>query len=72
MRIFVKVKPGSKKEKVEKIDSAHLLISLKALAEKGRANRGLIKAVADYFGIAPSRVRIASGRTSRQKIIEIT
>jgi len=71
MKIFVKAKPRAHEEKVEKIDDAHFEVSVTAPPVKGLANQAIIKTIAEYFKIAPSRVRIVSGFTSRQKILEI-
>ena len=71
MRIFVKVKPAAKEEMVEKIDDANFKVQVKEPPVEGRANLAVIKALADYFGVAQLNVRIVSGFTSRSKIIEI-
>lgn len=72
MKLFVKAKPGMREEYVEKIDDTHFEVFVKEPPLKGRANDGIVRALAKHFAIAPSRVRIISGYTSRQKIIEIT
>ncbi len=68
----------AREEKVEKIDppigeagEVHLQVSVKEPPIAGRANMAIIKAVAGHLGVAPSRVRIISGFTSKQKILEI-
>jgi len=71
MKIFVKAKPGAKEELVERVDENNFNVSVHAPPVKGLANQAIVKAIAGYFGIAPSRVRIIAGYTSRQKIIEI-
>ncbi len=71
MKIFVKAKPGAKAEKVEKIDDSHFTVSVKEPPISGMANTAIIGALAEYFGVAPSGVKIVFGFTSRQKIIEI-
>ena len=71
MKLTVKIKPNSKNEKIEKIDGTTLLIAVKEPPIDGKANKALVKALAKYFNVSSSAVRIASGRTSKQKIIEI-
>ncbi len=71
MKIVVDAKPGAKKESVEKIDDAHYVISVKEPPQKGRANDAVCHALAEYLRIAPSRIEIVSGKTSRRKILEI-
>jgi len=72
MKIFVKAKPGAREELVERIDENNFDVSVHAPPVKGLANQAIIKAVAQYFKVAPSRVRIVSGFTSRQKVLEIS
>ena len=71
MKIFVKAKPNAKEEKVEKIDESNYVVSVKELPVKGKANEAIRNALAVYFKTASSRVRIISGNSSRNKIIEI-
>lgn len=71
MKIFVKAKPRAQEDLVERVDENNFNVSVTAPPVKGLANQAIIKAVAGYFKIAPSRVRIISGFTSRQKILEI-
>lgn len=71
MKITVKAKPNSHEEKVEKISDTEFIVSVKEPPVHGLANKAIIRALANYFGVAPSRIRIVSGWTSRQKILEI-
>ena len=72
MRILVKIKPNSKKEKIEKINDANFLIAVKEPPVDGKANKAIVKTLAKYFKVPSSTVSIASGHTSKQKIIEIS
>ena len=71
MRINVKAKPNSKQEKVEKIDETHYVVSVKESPVKGKANEAIRNALAIHFKTGSSMVRIVSGNTSRNKIVEI-
>jgi len=71
MKIFVKAKAGAKKELVEQIDATHFEVQVKAPPVQGKANTAIMKALAEYFNISPSRIRILSGLTSKQKTFEI-
>lgn len=46
-------------------------MSLKSRPEGGKANRELIKKLADYYGVNTGGIRIVSGRTSKKKIVEV-
>ena len=71
MKLFVTAKPGAKKEGVEKTGENKFIVAVKEPPVQGRANLAIIKSLADYLNIAPSRLKIISGHTSRQKIVEI-
>lgn len=71
IKIFVKAKPSSREEKVEKVDESHFIVSVKEPPVQGKANQAIRNALAVYFKTGTSCVRIVSGQTSRNKIIEI-
>ena len=71
MRISVKAKTNAKKELVEKLSGNEFAVSVKEPPIDGRANWAIARAIADYFGVSPSRVNIISGQTSKNKIVEI-
>ena len=71
MKILVKAKPNAFEEKVEKIDENNFVVSVKEPPVKGLANRAIIKALSDFLGVHPTRIKIVSGFTSKQKTIEI-
>ncbi len=71
MKIFVKAKPRAREDLVDRVDEKNFIVSVTAPPVKGLANQAIIKIVAEYFKVAPSRVKIVSGFTSRQKILEI-
>jgi uncharacterized protein (TIGR00251 family) len=71
MKIYVKAKPGAKRERVEQIDATHYIVEVKAPPVEGKANDAIRRALAVYFDVAPSRVKMTSGKTSKQKVFEI-
>lgn len=71
MRINVKAKPNSREEKIEKVDENNFVVSVKEPPEKGKANEAIRNALAVYFKTASARVKIISGYSSRNKIVEI-
>lgn len=72
MKIFVKARPNSKREKIEKFSETNFTVSVCAPPIKGKANQAIIRALAAYFNVSVSRLRIAAGTTSKNKIIEIS
>jgi uncharacterized protein (TIGR00251 family) len=47
------------------------LLRLTAPALEGKANRAAVRFIADFFGVARSRITLVSGEKSRHKIFEI-
>ena len=70
MKIQVRVKPNSKTEEIGQ-EGKFFLVRVKEPAKEGRANRAVIRLVAQHFNVSQSRVRIVSGFNSRNKIIEV-
>ncbi|MCP6757508.1 MAG: DUF167 domain-containing protein [Fischerella sp. CENA71] len=71
MQIKVKVKPNSKFKNIQEISDGSLNIHLKSPPIDGKANEELIKILSEKFDVAKSKIRIKSGMSSRQKLIEI-
>jgi len=71
MRIHVTAKPGSKKAYVKKVNETHFIVSVTQLPQAGEANEAIIKSLAGYFEIAPSRCQLIFGTKLKHKIIEI-
>lgn len=71
MKIFVKAKPNAKIKKIEQIDETHFIVAVKELSKEGKANAAIVKALAVYFGIVPSAVRLVSGFSAKRKVFEI-
>jgi len=71
LKIFIKTKPQARESRVEKINDTHFMVSVKEPPEKGRANEGVRKALADHFGVSKSNVEILAGHTARNKIVKI-
>jgi len=71
MKIFVKAKPNSHKEFVEKISETNLIVAVKEPPIKGRANIAIQKALAEYFKVSLSQIILVSGFSSKNKIFEI-
>lgn len=71
MKIFVKAKPLAKEESIKKIDDVNFIVAVKEPPVRGLANAAITRALAEYFNVALSRVRIVSGFSSKQKVFEI-
>lgn len=71
--ITVRVTPRSSKNEVfEIMDDGTIKIRLTAPPVEGEANKVLVKFLADILDVAPSRIEIVGGTTSRDKLVAIT
>mgnify|MGYP001568339895 FL=1 len=71
MRISVKVKANTSQERIEKIDDTNFLVWIREKPVEGKANEAVIKALAEYFGIAKSDITLIKGKTVKIKIFEV-
>jgi len=67
MRIRVSVKPNSKRNEILSQDGDKMKVAIAAPPDKNKANLELIKFLSKKMG----RVKIISGFTSREKILEL-
>jgi uncharacterized protein YggU (UPF0235/DUF167 family) len=70
MMIKVKVKPGAKEERVEKISDDEYCIDVKEPAEDSKANAKVIKLLSRELGASWRKIKIKNP-ASREKIVEI-
>jgi len=71
MIINVKIKTCSGKQEIESFGNNRYLIYLKSEPENNKANIELINMLSKYFGIPVGRIKIKSGLTSSEKILEV-
>jgi len=71
-RYGVTVKPGSRKGPlVEVDDEGRLTVFVRERAVDGAANDGVVRVLAEHFGVSRSRVTIVRGHTSRSKLVDV-
>ena len=68
----VKVQPRARKNAITGTVGDALKLALTAPPVEGKANQAAIEFLADFFDIPRSSVTIASGATSRLKVIRIS
>ena len=68
----VKVHPRAHKNEITGIVGAVLKLAVTAPPVEGKANQAVIEFLADFFAIPRSSVSIASGETSRNKVVRVS
>lgn len=77
MKILIFAKPGARRIGVQKMPiqipgfDACLSVAVRERAHDGAANRAIVVALAEHFGVAPDAVRIIAGQTSRRKVFRV-
>jgi uncharacterized protein len=71
MKVSVKVKPASSREKVEAAPDGSLQVWVRAKAHEGKANEAVIAALSRHYDIPKSRITLLKGHSSKLKVIEI-
>lgn len=69
-RLAVRVTPGARVEALE-IAEGRLLAKVRVKPEDGKATAAVLALVAQALGVAPSRVGLLRGATSREKLLQI-
>lgn len=70
MIISVRLQPKSSQNRLEQ-DGETYKAWVSAPPVDGAANEALIKLVAKHFKLAPSKVQLIRGHTSRDKVLEV-
>ncbi|KMS52851.1 hypothetical protein V474_25245 [Novosphingobium barchaimii LL02] len=70
-RLALRVTPGAKVEALEIVED-RLLVKVRAKPEDGKANDAVRDLLARALGLAPSRLELLRGATSREKQFRIS
>ncbi len=71
MSIKVKVIPNAKRVEIKKENDKYK-VYLTAPAVEDKANKMLVKVLAEHFGVKKSQVRIIRGEKARDKVVQVT
>ena len=75
LQVFVRVTPKSARDSVEGTTQSGggpaLQVRVRAVADKGEANRAVEAVVAEWLGVARTSVSVASGGKSRLKTLDV-
>ncbi len=70
-RLSVHVKPGAAANQATGWREDVLEVRIAALPQQGQANAALIRFLAELLGLAPSRLSVVRGHSSRRKQVAI-
>ncbi len=68
----VRVQPRGSRSEIQGVKDGRLRIKTTAPPADGRANKDVIRQLANEFGVPPSRVALKSGVSQRNKTFEIS
>lgn len=71
MLVTIHVKPNARKNDIVWLDDTTAKASVTAAPEKGKANDAVIRLLAEHLRVAPSKVRLVRGATTRIKQLSI-
>jgi uncharacterized protein (TIGR00251 family) len=71
IKVAIRVGPGASRTKVGGTHGDALVVKVAARAVEGKATEAALEAVAKALGVRRRDVRLLSGATSRDKVIEI-
>ena len=73
MRLAIRVRPGASRAGVGgRYGDSAVVVKVNERAVDGKATEAALRAVAEAFGVRRADVRLVSGATSRDKVVEIT
>lgn len=72
LALAVRVQPRASSNEVLDVRNGRLLIRTTAAPADGKANKAVVRLLASYLGIAPSRIRVSRGKTQRNKTLRIS
>lgn len=65
--VEIRVQPRARNNEVVGIRNGRLLVRTTAAPADGKANQAVIRLVAKYFGVPPSRIALQRGASGRDK-----
>ena len=71
MKIKVKAVPNSKTEEISRAGDG-FIVKVKDPPREGKANKAVIKLLAEYFGVPQDSIVILTAFKSRNKVIDVS
>lgn len=70
-QIKLRVIPRARQNKIDVDANGTYRIHITAAPVDGAANAAVVRALADYFDVPKSHIKIVRGETSRNKVVEL-
>lgn len=70
MKFFIRVKTGCHKTDIQDFGNNRYFVNLTAVPTHDAANRELINLMGKHLGIPPLKLKIVSGATIKDKVLE--
>ena len=70
--LSIRVQPRASSNEINGIRDGRLRVRTTATPADGKANEAVIRLLAAFIGIAPSRIRLVRGKTQRNKELRIS
>lgn len=75
LRLYVKLIPRASKDEIKAVetiaDKEYLVIRVRAVPEKGEANRALLKLLVKQLNVSANSIKLINGASSRLKQVAI-
>ncbi len=71
MKLTIIAHPNSKNPRIEKDSMDVIHVYVKELPQEGKANRAVIKALANHLKIKKTQIFLIRGEKSKNKVLEI-
>lgn len=72
IKIVVRAKPGSKREKISIGDSGEIVMAFAVRPVEGAANKAIVKILAQNLGLSASSILLERGEKSKSKVFEVS
>jgi len=69
--VQVKVQPRASRNEIQGVQHGQLRVRTTAAPTDGKANKAVIRLLADYLGVPPSRITLTRGLTHRNKQVTV-
>jgi uncharacterized protein (TIGR00251 family) len=71
-RLALRVSPGARSSAIVGRQGDRWKVRVSAPAESGRANKALLRLLAEVLSVPRSRLRLVAGRGARDKLVEVS